>query len=94
MAEYQEMERTRKAQGLSPLTYEEAQRLGSQEGLQDLSKVRQGSADSLTTHHVHTAQSIQASRERTTLWTLSMRLTILFILLAIGLATCGRILLR
>jgi hypothetical protein len=94
MAEYQEIERQRKTQGLPALTVEEANRQGFQDGLQDMKEVRQGSADNLTAQHAQTVQSIQSTRERAVLWTLSMRLTILFILLAIGLATCGRLLLR
>jgi len=71
MAKYQEIEKKRKAQGLPPLTYEEANRQGFQDGLQDAKAFNEGVADNLTTRHARTAQSVRVTRERAVLWSLS-----------------------
>lgn len=93
-AEYQELEKKRKEQGLTPLTVEEAQRHGFQDGMRDVKAIQKGEADNLTSQCAEAIRSANVARDRSATWTLSVRITILFILIAIGLATCGRMLLR
>lgn len=83
IAEYREIERKRKEQGLPPLTFEEARQQGFQDGMRDVRAVQN-----------HALRSVQAARADRAVWRFSLRLFILFMLIAIGLATCGRIMLR
>jgi hypothetical protein len=76
-AEFDAIERRRKAQGFPPLTMKQVNRLGR------VVSVREG-----------VLHRMQATRERTEFRFPPLRITLLLILLAVGLAALGRILRR